>query len=220
MVKKLMRLLRNFGRNFQWAVQQAYHRRNAELLVSAFRHECEPDPTLRLIGSKILEDLTPRATITPGQLVDEFLDRARPYYHTLWSSCSTAEKLVLIQLAKEGLINPYCRPVLRELLRKRLIVRSGGLRLMNESFRRFVLSVDVPKAILDREHEAKGGWRTLKIMLWPILLIAIIFLALTQQKHLEGVLPLLTAMAGGITALWKILDLLKDVQALPGRKQS
>src|SRR5437899_1097124 len=50
-----------------------------------------------------------------------------PYHRWLFSGCTKPEKLLLVQLAQEKLINPNSRCVVKDLVRAGLIVKRRGL---------------------------------------------------------------------------------------------
>jgi len=43
--------------------------------------------------------------MTNDELIQEVLDRAQAYYTVLWSSCSRQERMVLVHLAGDGLVD-------------------------------------------------------------------------------------------------------------------
>ncbi|MBI1928810.1 cache domain-containing protein [Candidatus Poribacteria bacterium] len=123
-----------------------------------------------------------------------------------WATCSTDEKLALFDLAQDGFINSK-NPGFRQLLRKRLIVRAPGLRLINESFRRFVISAGRAEDIAAREREGAGSrWNTLKGPLLIGLIGGALFLFISQRELLNITTAFISAIAAGMMALLKLLD--------------
>jgi hypothetical protein len=144
------------------------------------------------------------------QLIDLVSHEADKYYHSLWMSLSQEQQLALVQLAEEGLVNPRNRDVVRESMEKRLIIRERHFKIMNESFRRFVMSATPPETI--KEWEAEGGrmhWGVARIVLLSVLLIV---LFLTQQEWLAYA----TGFAAAVPALLQILGLFKRSTPPPG----
>ena len=77
---------------------------------------------------------------THEQLVQELSEKAFPLYKLFWSACTRSEKLLLVQLAQTGLVNPICNDTLHETIRKRLVELKPYPRVMNESFAHFLES--------------------------------------------------------------------------------
>ena len=146
-----------------------------ETLVEVLKSECCATPALRSVATEIA-DSVPRAPEAsrpkPQQLADIIYDRCEAYYRSLWKTCSKGEKLMLIQLAEEGFVNRKNERVLRHLMRKGLIVRTPGLRLMNDSFHRFVLAVRGEEKVEHWEREgAEHGWAAWRGVLITVLLM-------------------------------------------------
>ena len=148
------------------------------------------------------------ATVT--ELYDELARRAGAHYRRLWQTCSKPEKLLLIQLAEEGMVNPGDRASLRELMRKGLIVCEPFPRLMNESFRSFVRLQEPGFDLKAVEQLNEGGWEPLRNFVWPALLVFGLFLLITQRKYFEHTVPLLSAAATEIVALFKVAKGFRD----------
>jgi hypothetical protein len=136
--------------------------------------------------------------------VSNVLDRADDYYHLLWSGLSAAERLVLYQLALDGWANPKNVAALQQLERKSLIRREPMYRLMNESFREFVLGTEHIDEIEQWEkHEQQSTWRAFKLVLIVLTVGAAAWLLYSQAAlsqvvvaYIAGIGTLLTAIAG------------------------
>lgn len=174
----------------------------AELL----RAECAYSPRLKIIEKEITLQLS-LAEMSPTMIIDEVLDRAMAYYYALWVDLSIKEKLLLVQLAQEGFVNPNNAHLVQELVRKGLIIRDPGVQIFNESFRRFVASVEAPEHIRYWEQtDIKGGWASIRILFWAGLIGLVAFLLYTQRDLLQSGVALLTAVVGTVAGLLKVLD--------------
>ena len=69
------------------------------------------------------------------RLRDEIGERAESYYAGLWANCREDEKLLLDQIANNGLANGRNRRELRRLMALGLVRRDPNLRLFNDTFR-------------------------------------------------------------------------------------
>ncbi|HWN98014.1 MAG TPA: cache domain-containing protein [Blastocatellia bacterium] len=152
--------------------------------------------------------------------IGQVAEQAQSYHKALWETCTEGQRCTLIQLAQEGMISPTNKH-LRRLLKRQLVVRDPALRLMDESFRRFVSSVS-HKEDVEAWQQQEGGsaWQLLKAPLLLILISVALFLFITQKDTYDSTVTFMSALAGGITALFKLLGMLhgkdKGVGAIPG----
>jgi hypothetical protein len=160
--------------------------------------EIEPlDELLRreLVGSSLRNAL------------DRIVERAYGSYMALWDSCSDDEKLVLVQLAYENVVNPKSVVVVRRLIQRGLLVRDPILRIMNQSFARFVTQVQDPSEVHAWEHAATGmSWANLRWGLLGVLLVALLFLWATQRELFNSTMMFMSAAAVGLPGILKLLS--------------
>ena len=172
-----------------------------ENLTRLIDRECDADLWLQQNG--FAEDLRAHGYTIAEDVLDAIRRRADSRYQSLWQICSMPEKQVLAQLAEEGVVNLQNRDVLGELIRRGLVVRDPHPRIMNLSFRGFVLAAASELRLKDMEHAAEGGWNTWRNFVWPILFIVGFFLVVTQRKYFDNVVPLVSAAAAELLALFK-----------------
>ncbi len=184
---------------------RAAWQRHVERCVETIGRECGPTARLQTIGLALLPRLA-LAEVDPGQLRDEIADCAEPYYETLWASLATAEKLVLVQVAEEGLVNPKSRRPLLRLLGRGLLVREPELRLLNETFRRFVVGKREDVLPVERENARDSAWSQLKRPLAAVLLGIAVFVFATQRDVFNTTLVFVSAVAGALPQLLKVAD--------------
>jgi len=174
--------------------------------------ECCRTAQLRNIGTTILKVHQHNAwQVSRARLLEEVLDRAEVHYRVLWSTCTADERLVLFQLAQDGWANPNNDVALRHLQRRNLIHRSPGFRVMNESFRRFILHAQYPQEVAEWEREEKQSlWKALKLSLITASVLVACWLLYAQQEMLNLSLGYISAFAaaGGI-----IIKLLTDLRS-------
>jgi hypothetical protein len=124
--------------------------------------ECETHIPLRGIGKDILSK-RPTSVPVKAALVEEMLDQADSYYRLLWTGCTANERLVLFQLARDGWTNPLNGAAIQQLQRRGLVRREPAARIMNDSFRRFVLKSQYPAEVARWESEERGSrWRAVQ----------------------------------------------------------
>lgn len=144
--------------------------------------------------------------------INEVVDQARAYHLALWATCSQDERCALIHLALDGLISSKNTDV-RQLMKRGLVVMDPGLRLMDESFRRFVISSQHDEDI-DAWRQAGGSnWELMKAPLLLILLSVSLFLFVTQKEVYDSSVSFVSALTAGLAALFKLLGMFQKKEA-------
>jgi hypothetical protein len=145
------------------------------------------------------------------KLILEIQSLAGVYYGQLLESCTRKEKYILYDIALNMLVNSNNLETQKVLYRKGMIVCNGTCRLMNESFRNFILTaVDPAEAEhFIRELNAPGKWTSYKTPLMFIILGLVVFLAL-QENLLSNVNAILTTVIGGLALLTKLSGFISD----------
>jgi len=174
--------------------------------------ECRPHRSLRGFGQMITEAVEQRVkdgqpAPTHEQLMDEVYEKALALYKLLWSACTRPEKLLLVQLAQTGLVNPICKDTLHDLIRKRLVVLKPYPTIMNESFTRFLQSAATSEQILSWEKEAgESHWHTIRNVLIIMVAFAFLMIGVSQDHALQSISGILTAVIGGIGGVFKLTE--------------
>jgi hypothetical protein len=178
-------------------------------LIRLVHEECDHTAQLSKLGCTILECYCSKAAVSRSDVIEELLDRADAYYRVLWSTCTKQERLVLFQLARDGWANPKNERAIQQLERRRLITRSPGLRIMNESFRRFVDNAQLPCEVAKWEEEVQNStWSALKLGFTTAALAAGAWLLYTQQDLFQVGLGYIAAMG---TASGAVVSLIRNV---------
>jgi hypothetical protein len=178
-------------------------------LVALINEECKYTAWLRKLGFSILDGRCKQATVSKGEVVEDLLDRADAYYHVLWSTCTKDERLVLFQLARDGWANPKNERAIQQLERRSLVRRSPGLRIMNESFCRFVRTAQLPGEVEKwQEDEQHSTWSALKLGLTTASLMAGAWLLYTQRDVFQMGVGYVAAMG---TASAAVLSLVRSI---------
>ncbi|HEY6320019.1 MAG TPA: hypothetical protein VJA16_00490, partial [Thermoanaerobaculia bacterium] len=168
--------------------------------------ECGDNPVLIQFG----RELDPFAVgLHRRQLLEELGERAELYYRSLWASCGDDEKLVLGHLAADGLANVHDRKWVRRLMARGLVRREPVCRLMNETFRRFVLSPACRREVLDLEqHTGPSPWERFRRPFFATVAVAVVFFIATQKQLLDSTLAIAGAATAALPAVGKVLDLM------------
>jgi hypothetical protein len=186
--------------------RDAYERRRRRLYEVLY-HEGRPTRQLQRLALRLIDDLRGSSR---GEESDDVFDdawtteriigqmglAAGPYYEAIWASCDADERIVLAQLARDGIANPKAYPTILDLVHKGLVHRDPALRLMNRSFGEFVRRALPRWQLVElEEEEGTSAWSILKWLLpLPLLLIGG-FLFLTQQDAVSNVIGLAIAIA-------------------------
>jgi hypothetical protein len=173
--------------------------------------ECKSHPSLLRTGRMISEGNTRRANgdskVEREHKVEALSEKAFALYKLLWSACTRPEKLLLVQVAQTGLVNPICKDTLLDLMRKRLVTLQPYPKLMNESFARFLESAASREQIENWEKESgESHWHTIRNVLIILLLFALLMIGVSQDHALQQISTILTAVLGGIGGVFKLTD--------------
>jgi hypothetical protein len=199
-LQQLLRRVRQGGGEADAAARS--HRFDSPLLAA----ECGDNPVLIQFG----RELDPFAVgLDRRQLLEELGERAELYYRSLWASCGDDEKLVLGHLAEDGLANLHDRKWVRRLMARGLIRREPVCRLMNETFRRFVLSAACRREVLELEqHTGPSPWERFRRPFFVTVAAAVVFFLATQKQLLDSTLAIAGAATAALPAVGKVLDLM------------
>ena len=150
--------------------------------------------------------------LSGDELVNEVADRARPFHEVVWLNCSRDQKLTLIHIALNGLISFHSNG-LRSLMKSGLVVRNPALGLMDEAFRRFVAARSFEEQFWIWEKEGKRSyWELAKVPLGVVAITVAVFLFVTQKEFYDSTMTVMSAAAGGLAVLMKVLGFFQGKQ--------
>ena len=135
--------------------------------------------------------------------------RAGRFYRDLWNALSIDEKLVLIQLEEEGVINPEQMPTVRRLLSLGLLRMDPILRPVNSSLGAFASGAEPSETVRQWENVTGSGWSNKRAVLLGIIFAILLFLWFTQRSIVETWIAYLGAVAMGISGVFKIMGSLR-----------
>lgn len=184
-----------------------------ELRRDFIAETCRSDE-LRNIGEGLLKNTTLveaiRRTddyeVAKEQIIREVLEAAGEYYNARWDSCSPSESLALFHLARDRFLHAK-NPDIRPLLHDKLIVCDPDLRLMNESFRRFVVTTGVTQRLTEWNLEgSRNTWAQVGRPVGLGVALIALFLIVTQEQYQAITLGFLTALPGLLGAFSHLLN--------------
>jgi len=167
----------------------------------------------KLLQSFVRIDLNSSPTQRADETSEEFEVRIsqQGYYDWLFSCRSEAQKLVLVQLAEENLVNPNSWPEIRDLMGEGLVVRACGMLAIKDlcfvQFLKRTISRDIIK---EWESQGAGHSNTLRTSLLVTGAAVVIFLLWTQGAVVNAWITYATGFAALIPAVLKLLELFRN----------
>ncbi|HEY4048486.1 MAG TPA: hypothetical protein VGM27_16595 [Acidobacteriaceae bacterium] len=170
----------------------------------------------KVLQSFVRIDLNSGPTQRADETWKEFEERVfrEGYYNWLFSGRSETQKLVLVQMAEERLVNPNSWPDVRELMEQGLVVRACGmLRIRDSRFVQYLKRSISRDLVKEWESHGVGRSNTLRAFLLVTGAAVVIFVLCTQTAVVNSWITYATGLAAAIPALLKVLDLLRGVSA-------
>lgn len=187
------------------------------VLHAKLAEECGPAEELVEIGSRFLKrpDLD---SYRWNDIVGFVLDAAEPYYRSIWELCSRDERLVLIQLAQTGFVNPKREAIAHRLGRRGLVILEPRYRLMNRSFQSFVCAAETQERVTDWEQTgATFSWARLGTPLYALAAMVIAVLLYAEQGLFTNLLAVATGGVATLGSLRSIYASMKKVTPAEGK---
>lgn len=144
------------------------------------------------------------------------LHEKEPLYSYIWTNLCEMEKIVLYNLADDGIVNFKNKTLINRLRLKGLILLDPYPRLYDESFHYFLKFSIKPEEAKMLEHKLSkhGKWRNLRylIILGVATLAGFVFIA--QGSSIEKVIGVLTGLLAVVSGLMRLLDAKSAGQAV------
>jgi hypothetical protein len=127
----------------------------------------------------------------------------------IWSDCKPDEQMVLIQVARERIANPYQRPTVEALLKKGVLRLNPDVQPFSEAFDTFLQGKvrDLQAQIADwQDVKVRSSWRHWRLVLAASVAGVGLFLIATQPGLQSSVVAVATGTTGILTAgskLWE-----------------
>lgn len=152
--------------------------------------------------------------LTEEEIILRIESLAHVYYNSLWHSLSEEEQYLLYDIAQDGLVNLKNREALTMLLNKGLLVYENRFRMMNESFRNYVLSEVTADDALELERKVKetGSWNYFRTPVIIILITIALFIFITQEESFNSIIAFVTTFAAGIPIIFRLLGMLTSIK--------
>ena len=167
--------------------------------------ECASSPQLMRIAEDLFTWMNRADAWTDDDARREFGAAAEPYYQAVWQSCAIDQRLALRQLAEEGLVNPRNQDVVRQLIRSGLVRRDPTLRVMNETFRRFILRAATGDQVAGWERAGvQVPWASIEAAMVTLVVGLAGLLIVTQEQLLGAWIGFVPTLAPAVPTMWKL----------------
>jgi hypothetical protein len=132
-------------------------------------------------------------------------------FEEIWDCCSTDEQIVLVQIAREHIANPYQRAVISGLLAKGVVRLAPDVRPFSDDFEAFLHAKarKMEAQIREWEHvDTLHSWRSGRLILACSVGAVAFFLLATQPGLQSSIMAIATGMTGVLTAVGKLRETL------------
>ena len=175
---------------------------------ASFLDDERRDPEVRQAWKDVLPvRVASGCALSVEQLLTEVGERSHSHYQQIWESCTPAEKLVLGQIAAEGLVNGKTKRTVRMLMARRLVRRQPNFVLLNETFRQFVLSESSRAEVTVLEQETHSAWDAIRAPFLVLLIGSLAFFISTQRELFNTTLGIVTGIAATLPAVMKMISM-------------
>lgn len=184
-------------------------------LIYLVQSECDHGPFMRSIGMELLAELHDKTEVHSRMDRDvKWKERediilrtqklSENYYRSLWNHLAVEEQFVLFDLAQDGLVNSKNIDIVEALIDKGVVIYTNKLRIMNRSFRNFILTVVGPSDLghIDMQIKDAGTWGKIKIPLFIIVCALFLFVMESDRSALFGYFTAFMAIIPAVVTLF------------------
>ncbi len=176
-------------------------------LEAILNHEGSADAIVARICDSVREQLkVSPVSMSSRQLLDLIRERATHHYRELWATCTPREKLVLLNLAQDGLVNTKSRETVRRLMAKGLIRSLPQLALMNHTFEQFLLTASPQAEIRALEGARESSeWDQFRMPLTVAMIGGLLFFVVTQKELFDATFAAMGTVVTAIPAAVRLI---------------
>jgi hypothetical protein len=207
------KLLINFYK-FYYPLQGMIRAVRDKEIPSYLDKECNNGMFLQGLKESLAHTVKHDSGLAKEEVILKIQSLAHTYYLAIWSMLTKEEQYIVYDLAQDGLVNPKNIETITLLLNKGIVIYDGTLKLMNQSFRNFVLStVKQEDALRVEGNNHSGAWSRYKAPIILILGSVSIFIFVTQQDSFSNVLAYATTVTAGLPLILKMVNSFSTVTA-------
>lgn len=171
-------------------------------------NECANSEYLGNVKNRVFEEFKGMKSedISLSMLKERIYRIAKPVYDQIWRTSTAEEKLVLVQLAQEGLLNFKNKAPIRHLL-NRGVIRYPPILFLSKTFKEYTRSVDdLDKILHDEQVEEDNRWKRFKRPFFFLVTFAVLFLVVTQPDIMKSWMVIIPAFTAGVPAATRFFD--------------
>ncbi|MCB0805863.1 MAG: hypothetical protein KDC05_08700 [Bacteroidales bacterium] len=129
-------------------------------------------------------------------------------YQYIWSNLTAAEKLVLYDLADDGMLNLKNKYLINKLVMKGLIVYKPYPRLFSDSFQYYLRFSVKPEETLriERKLGKRGKWKNMRFLLLLFIIPLAGFVFIAQGISFDKVIGIFAGVLALLSGLMRFLD--------------
>lgn len=129
-------------------------------------------------------------------------------YSNIWKNLTWYEKIVLYDLADDGLLNRNNKKIIAQLMEKKLIMIKPFPVLFTREFNNYIYE-HISKSevkVIESKLGLKGGWKNAKYLILLILIPLAAFIFISQGLTIEKSFGIFAGLVGAITTLMKLFE--------------
>ena len=144
---------------------------------------------------------------TEGQLI-AYEQQLEQRYFYIWNNLAGMEKLILFDLADDGMLNLRNKFQINNLIGKGLIKRDPYPMLFNKAFRLFIkYSVNLEETrLLENKLNKQGKWRNTQYLILLVLIPIAGFVFIAQGTSVEKVIGIFTGVLALFSGVMRLMD--------------
>lgn len=129
-------------------------------------------------------------------------------FSTIWDNLTSYEKIVLYDLADDGLLNRKNKQIINQLIDKQLIVMQPHPKLFSDGFTHFVVHRLNPSEVKTIEHKLglHNKWRNMRYLILLILVPLAAFIFISQGFSIEKIFGIFAGVLTVVTGAMKLFD--------------
>ncbi len=156
-----------------------------------------------------------RQSINEGQdhkgLEERILDieyKMEPRYQHIWNNLCNIEKLILFDLADDGIMNLKNKYLIKRLVIKGLIIPEPFPRLYTQSFKYFINNAINPDEFknLESKLNQKGSWHNMRYLILLIFIMLAAFVLISQGISIEKVIGIFAGILALLSGMMRLFD--------------
>ncbi len=136
------------------------------------------------------------------------IDDNNTQFSNIWDNLTGYEKIVLYDLADDGLLNRKNKAMIQRLINKKLIIPVPYPKLFSDEFKTFVNESLEPSDVkaIEKKLGLKGTWKNIQYLILLILVPLATFILISQGISIEKIFGIFAGVLTVITGLMRLFD--------------